>query len=271
MLRCQPYRFQQLQHSRCCRQTTERNSTESRLFVVVDHHLDPWRCVGIVPADRGVKRVHAFFAPPAPHCSPQKARSGQTAGRVCATFKAHTKKTKIYRKHLHIDKAHSENVTHSNEERNTIRGRVAPSSQRQHTTFTMSSRVINPNKQVAHDAVKCGSPDGLSRRNSGWRSARKRDRPASDATLARKIGQRCASRRVQTCNNSEKRRTSRTAESDRVCSQWLKKTGARGTKSTTRCIHGCLLRPRALSSESMPNDDTPELRLHPRRAHVRTC
>ena len=124
----------------------------------------------------------------------KKARSGQTAGRVCATFKAHTKKNKIYRKHLHIDKAHSENVTHSNEERNTIRGRVAPSSQRQHTTFTMSSRVINPNKQVAHDAVKCGSPDGLSRRNSGWRSARKRDRPASDATLARKIGQRCASR-----------------------------------------------------------------------------
>ena len=199
--------------------------------------------------------------------SPQKARSGQTAGRVCATFKAHTKKN--------IQKTFAQrqgttSLTHSNEERNTIRGRVAPSSQRQHTTFTMSSRVINPNKETAHDAVKCVSPDGPVRRNLGWRSAGKRARPASDATLARKIGQRCASRRVQTCNNLDKRK-SRTAESDRVCSQWLKKTGARGTKSTTRCIHGCLLRPRELSSGSVPDDDTPELRLHPRRAHVRTC
>ena len=112
---------------------------------------------------------------------------------------AHKKKP---RKTENICTATRHNVTHSNEERNTIRGRVAPSSQRQHTTFT----VINPNKEVAHDAVKCGSPDGLARRNSGWRSARKRDRPASDATLARKIAQRCASRQVQTCNNSEKRR-----------------------------------------------------------------
>ena len=37
MLRCQPYRLQQQQHSRYCRQTTDKNSTESRLFVVVDH------------------------------------------------------------------------------------------------------------------------------------------------------------------------------------------------------------------------------------------
>ena len=140
--------------------------------VVVDHHLDPWRCVGIVPAERGVTRVHAIFAPPAPHRSPQKARSGHTAVRARATFKAHTNKPRDTEKHLHSDKAHSENVTHSNEERNTIRGKVAPGSKRQHTTFTRSSRVINPNKQVAHDSVKCGSPDGFARRNFGWRSAR---------------------------------------------------------------------------------------------------
>ena len=143
------------------------------------------------------------------------------------------KKTKIYRKHLHSDRAHSGNVTHSIEERNTTRGSVSPSSQRQHTIFTRSSRVINPNKQTAHDAMKCGSNDFPARRNLGWRPAGKSDRSASDATLARKIGQRCASRRVQTCNNSEKRRKSRTAKSDRVGSQWLKKTGARETKSTT--------------------------------------
>ena len=92
VLRCQPYRLQQQQHSRYCRQITGRNSTESRLFVVVDHHLDPWRCVGIVPAERYVKRVHAIFAPPAPHRSPHKARSGHTAVRARATFKAHTNK-----------------------------------------------------------------------------------------------------------------------------------------------------------------------------------
>ena len=201
----------------------------------------------------------------------KKREVGQTAVRVCATFKAHTEKPRytdnICTATRHILKT---SLT-QNEERNTTRGSIAPGSQRQHTTFTMSSRVINPNKHTVHDAVKCGSPDDAARRNLGLRSAGKCDRPASDATLARKIGQRCASRRVQTCNNSEKRRKSRTAESDRLCSQWLTTTGARGKKNTTRCTHGCLLRPRALSSESVPDDDTPELRLHPRRAHVGTC
>ena len=97
MLRCQPYRFQQLQHSRYCRQTTEKNSTESRLFVVVDHHLDPWRCVGIVPADRGVKRVLIVR------------RKRPEVGRLLVAFAPHSKrtqkKTKKNRKHLHSDKA----------------------------------------------------------------------------------------------------------------------------------------------------------------------
>ena len=184
-------------------------------------HLDPWRCVGIVPAERFVKRVHVFLR----LLLLIARRIKREVGTLLFAPVQHSKRTqknKIHRNHLHIDKAHSEDVTHSNEERNTNRGRVARSSPRQHTTFTMSSRLINPNNQIAHDAVKCGSPDGPARRNLGWRSAGKRDRPASDATLARKIGERCASRRVQTCNNSEKRK-SRTAKSDRVCSQWLRR------------------------------------------------
>ena len=190
--------------------TTEKNSTESRLFVVVDH---TW-ILGVALASfllTVASNVSMFFCT----CSSSFAAKSDKWAHCCSRLRhiqsAH-KKNKTYRKHLHSDKAHSENVTHSNEERNTTRGSVAPSSKTQHTTFTMSSRVINPNKQTVHDAVKCGSPDGADCSNLRWWSARKRDRPASDATLSLKIGQPCAS-------------------------QWLKQTGARGTKSTTRFIY----------------------------------
>ena len=130
MLRCQPFRFQQLQHS-------EKNSTESRLFVVVDH---TW-ILGVALASfllTVASNVSMFFCT----CSSSFAAKGEKWAdcwsRVRHIQSAHDK-NKMYRKHLHSDKAHSENVTHSNEERNTARGSVAPSSKTQHTTFTMSS------------------------------------------------------------------------------------------------------------------------------------
>ena len=167
-------------------------------------HLDPWRCVGIVPAERYEKRVHAIFAPPAPLRSPQKARSGQTAGRVCATFKAHTKKPR-YTENICTSTKHNLKTSLTHTKNGTLLAAALHRTAKDNTPpFTMSSRVINPNKQTAHDAVRGRSPEIPPRRNLGWRSAGKRDRPASDATLARKIGQRCASRRVQTRNNSEK-------------------------------------------------------------------
>ena len=56
-------------------------------------HLDPWRCVGIVPVDRGVKRVHVFL-----HLLLIVRRKRREVGRLlvafCAIFKAHTKRTR---------------------------------------------------------------------------------------------------------------------------------------------------------------------------------
>ena len=147
----------------------KRNSTESRLFVVVDHAWILGVALASFLLNVALNVSMLFFAPPAPHRSPQKARSGQTAGRVCATFKAHTKKPRFSENICTATRHILKTSLTQTKERNTTRGRVASSSQRQHTTFTMSSRVINPNKQVAHDAVKCGSSDGLARRNFGWR------------------------------------------------------------------------------------------------------
>ena len=90
-----------------------------------------------------------------------------------------------------------------------------------------------PNYNFWTAAARSRGP-GPAPRNFGWRSAGKRDRYASDATLARKIGQRCASHRVQTCNNSEKRRKSR-AQGTATCgtrhTQGIAHSGGTGSSS----------------------------------------
>ena len=86
--------------SRCslpanCWETTQKNSTESRLSVVVDRSLTLG--VALAPflptvASNVSPNRRALFPPPAPYGSAQEARSGHTAVRARVTFKAHTQK-----------------------------------------------------------------------------------------------------------------------------------------------------------------------------------